>query len=453
MSSLTKKLLLCVLGVLLIWATSAWFIANRADQHFLTMIEKIRESKASRFLEIEVLSQSEGFFESATEIGLMPSLTFFDEHSELTRLNVLRKSGPIFLSRDGIQFGLSRWEVSFEKNESETDEDTDTDLSQPFGVVLIDFAEKMHLDASLPTMDFPSGSFSDLRATGALNFLSDTFILEIDVGSLSYTNKQLIINVEDFSAKASNVPINEAANSSQTITQIAMLARKSDVSLRGFQKKIKFDLQTNGSIWANSDTLSGDLQLQFNALRSEARVLDWQVQFRKLLKAGFWEVLAKQSEISSLFQQAKWSMEDIETPEQQDFLRSLLLEASKLSRVQSRDFLKPLLIAKQSEVATTATLKSGVDTQSSQFFVSGVATAGTTSPSLKLEGFIKLDTRLLNAGGLYLLNEWHQNRWFRQYETTFETDVLISEQQFFLDKIDVPFGKVTTELVQVLLDQ
>lgn len=456
-----NKVLAGVLAFLVVWSASTWFIGKNTKQYFGIALEAIANSKASSFFEVEVLSHDESFFGSIAEIKLIPVSALLDESLERQQFTLHRNNGPVFINRDGIQFGLVRWEVSMR----EIAPDATSNSEKPLGTAIINFSEAMKLNFSTPTLTVSKWVFEKLGFSGVLDFAKREYDFETNVSRLSYSHQQFTLSLDEVDFESSSVSTGQSSKTDQTLTQLALTTQQSELSLRGQQKKTKFNLQSNGSLWANNDTLSGDLQLNSNseeskkpdvatdALGSDALVLDAQLQFRELLTDGFWQVLNKQSEIFSLLQQADWAMEDIETPEQQDFLRSLYLDAARITRTQLQNPLRPLLIAEQSKMAIKTSLSNASNGSLSQLSLGGTAGFETNSPKLVLKGLVKVDSKMLNSPTLALLDKWSKRRWFRQYEAEFEADLLIRNQKFLLNNFLVPVDAVKDELSNALADQ
>ena len=60
---------------------------------------------------------------------------------------------------------------------------------------------------------------------------------------------------------------------------------------------------------------------------------------------------------------------------------------------------------------------------------------------------------MLNSRGVALLGKWSKRRWFRRYETEFESDITVRNERFLLNKIIVSAGGLIDELSQAVTDQ
>ncbi len=455
MKSPLTKLFSGLIVLLLVWAGTSWWLADKSKQHFAMAIQTIEESSTGSFLEAELLSHNDSFFGSSSVIKLIPTSPLIDESIESQRFLLKKSNGPIFINQEGVQFGISRWELSIIETESNPTE-------QLLGNAIVSFSESLDLTIKKPALTVANWSFKQVAVAGTLDFTSASFDIEADVFGLAYRHPQFLLSFEDVKLKASSRNINE----SPVITsQIALNTRKGELSLRDQQKRIPFTLQSNGSIWAKNDTLSGDLQIKsaseewfksnstLGSEKTDDLVLDLTLQFREFLTNGLWQAVETQSEVFSLLQQAEWAMDDIETPEQQDFLRSLFLEASRISLAQLEDPFGPMLIANRSKLAANANVSQANSDLSSQFTLGGLSSGGSDKPILALKGEMKVDRQMLNEQARTLFDRWSNRRWFRQYETEFETDVAIRNQRLLLNNFLVSVDGLEAELSQAMTDQ
>jgi hypothetical protein len=456
MKSLITKIFSGLLILLLVWGGSSWLLAEKSKQYFDTAMHELAGSRASSFVEVEVIERNESFFGSSTEIKLVPASALIDESIELQRFMLKKSSGPIFINQTGIQFGVSRWEFSVIESELNSAE-------QLLGAATVSFSERVNLKIEQPALKIANWTFDEIIVDGIFDFTSLSFDINADILGLSYRHQQFLLSFANASLESKSSELEKAPEIYNA--QLALTANQGVLSLRGQQKKIPLTLQSNGSIWANNDTLSGDLRitsasgelLELNSVQASEKnddlALDVTLQFRELLTDGFWQTVKTQSEVFSLLQQAEWAMEDIETPEQQDFLRSLYLDVSRISLSQLHNPLGPMLIADRSKLAAKANVRQVNNDVSSQFSISGLSGGAVDNPTLVLKGDMKVDRQMLSGQARTLLDKWSNRRWFRQYETEFEADVAIRNQQLLLNNFLVSVDGLEAELSQAITDQ
>jgi hypothetical protein len=446
-----------LLVLLLSWGGASWFLSETSKQHFATTIESMALGKASSFVEVEVLNHAETFLGSSTEIKLIPTSALIDEDIEFQRFMLKRRNGPVFINQNGIEFGVARWSFSIIESELNS-------ADQLLGEAIVDFSEKVNLKIEKSALTIANLTIEELLIDGVLDFANASFDVNAAGVGLSYRHQQFLISFADANLQLKSAsPIGSSTNHN---SQLVLITNKGELSLSGPQKKIPFTLQSNGSIWANNDTLSGDLQIESAngellkldsadaSNKTDDLVMDVTLQFREFLTDGFWQAVKTQSEVFSLLQQVEWAMEDIETPEQQDFLRSLYLDVTRISLSQLHNPFGPMLIANRSKLAMKANLSQALKKDvSSHFSIGGVSNGAVDSPSLVLKGEMKVNRQMLNGQTLTLLDKWSNRRWFRQYETEFEADLAIRNQQLLLNNFLVSFDGLEAELSQAITDQ
>ena len=456
MKSSLIKVFSGLLILLLIWGGSSWILADKSQQHLATVIKELEVSKASSFIEVEVIKHDESFRGSNTEIKLIPTSALVDESIELQRFILKKSNGPIFINQDGIQLGVARWEFSIIESDL-------NDAEQLLGSVVVGFSEEIDLSVENSALTIANWTFDKVIVDGNIDYTSSSFNINAEISGLVYQHQQFLLSFPNARLESKSFDVKSAPETYNA--QLALTANQGELSLRGQQKKIPFTLQSNGSIWANNDTLSGDLQvksvssqsLKLNSVQGSDKTgdlaLDMSLQFRELLADGFWKVIQRQSEVFSLLQQAEWAMEDIETPEEQDFLRSLYLDVSRISLSQLQNPLGPMLIADRSKLAAKANVSQVNSDVSSQLSLGGLSSGADDNPTLVLKGEMKVNRQMLNGQTRTLLDKWSNRRWFRQYETEFEADVAIRNQQLLLNNFLVSIDGLEAELSRAITDQ
>ncbi len=85
MKSPLTKLFSGLIVLLLAWAGTSWWLADKSKQHFAMAIQTIQESTAGSFLEAELLSHDDSFLGSSSVVKLIPTSPLIDESIESQR--------------------------------------------------------------------------------------------------------------------------------------------------------------------------------------------------------------------------------------------------------------------------------------------------------------------------------------------------------------------------------
>jgi len=463
-------LLFVLFGLFLLWGAGSWMIAKGAKNHFDLAVAAIATGRTKDFFELEVLDYQESLYGASAKIKLIPTSALIDEDIENWQFLLKRINGPLFINRQGLQLGLARWQLSMQESDSEISDGLVQALqlassAKPIASAVVDFSERASLSYSGSALSSPNLMIDKLMIDGNIDFNNARHELTIQASGLSYSNKQFLMRFPDVAVDSKRGHARPEYSSKANVTELTVVADDGELILSGQSKKIPFNLQSHGSLWVNNDTLSSDWQIDAVSGQllqaggasvngeSDYFQTDLNLQFRELLISGFWQYLNNQSEIYSLFQQAEWALEEVETPEQQDFLRSLYLDADRIERTQRGNPLKPLLIAERSQLAATARLRLGNEGEASQLSIAGSTKGKIDEPELTLKGDVNIEREMLSARGVALLDKWNKKRWFRRYETEFESDITVRNGRLQLNKIIVSADGLIAELSQAIADQ
>ncbi|MGB1310249.1 MAG: hypothetical protein ACPG47_03515, partial [Leucothrix sp.] len=335
--------------------------------------------------------------------------------------------------------------------------------TQPIATLVHGFSDKALLRAEMANLALDNILLGQLIVEGEINTADLQHKLTLQASDLIYRSPHFALRFPDANL-VSNHLAESNTSTAKELTKLSIEADAGELLIAGDSKKVPFHLRSHGSIWFNNDTLSSDWQINTATGKPISSVVsdiskqpnhlqaDISLQFRDLLIGGFAQYLQNQSDIFSVLQQAEWAMEEVETPEQQDFLRSLLLDAERIQQSQSDNPLKPLLIAERSQLAINAKVTNG-DAAPSQLFLGGSALSDAKEPALMLQGQVKVTQNLLNDGGLALLEKWNNRQWLRRYETDFESDITVRNERLLLNNFVVSVEGLSAELSQALVDQ
>lgn len=467
----SKTLLYTLISVFLLWSAGSWLIAKSAKQHFEHALAELANGHAKDFFELELINYQQTFYGASAELKLIPNSALINEDVENWKFYLERSNGPIFINRDGVQLGKARWQLSVQERDPSASEESVVldELSsdaKPIGSVLLSFFEKANVKFEASALSLSDWTFENIAIESDLDLGTFQYELQIQTAGASYRDKQFALQLPGLglTSKSSGEGATDQVPAGK-LTEVAIKANDGELILLNSSKKVPFNLQSRGSVWVNNDTLSSDWQINTvggqllklnesnNAEKSDYFKTDVSLQFRELLTSGFWQYLKNQSEVFSLLQQAEWAMEEVETPEQQDFLRSLYLDSDRIRQAQLKNPLKPLLIAKRSKLAANAKLTFDSESTPSQLSFGGTTTGNIDTPELALKGQVQIKQAMLNSQWSALLDKLSKRRWFRRYETEFESDITIRSERFLLNNIIVPVNSLSGELSRILADQ
>jgi len=462
---------LAMLGLLFVWSLGSWSMAKTARQQFDLALETIATGQAKDFFELEVIHYQEGLHGSTAELRVIPTSALLDESIEDWKFLLQRSNGPLFINNDGVQLGLARWQLSVKEIELEVSDEPSMQLSgwfsspPPIASLGVGFFKDTYLSVESPVKSLGNWVFDSLAIEGDIDFANSQHQILTNIAGLKYRDKRIAIDIPNASLVSRSAGEAAAASAPPNLTKLTLSANNGELVYPAQSKKVPFNLQSHGSIWVNNDTLSSDWKINIAsgdnlkisgadiAGKSDVLRADVDLQFREFLVSGFWQYLNNQSEIFSLLQQAEWAVEEVETPEQQDFLRSLFLDANRIKKSQLDNSLKPLLIAERSQMAINIRLSTGSEGEASRLIMSGNTISRANEPELALKGEAVIQREMLNKRWLGMLEKWNRRQWFRRYETEFESDITVRNGRLLLNNVIMSVDRLGAELSQALTDQ
>lgn len=454
-----------LLTLLLLWGGTSWVLSKQAKQQLSTALETIANGKVKDFFELEVLNYRQHIYGATVNLKFISNSALISEDVEGKVFTIEQTNGPIFINWQGVQLGLSRWQLNNDFDHSRESVSILGKLlptAEPIGIAVVTFFDSIDLNVEVAKFGLSNWLLNDVVVTGFVDAVKPSNDFRVHISELTYQDERASLRFADISLESASAKDTNVASKQQLITTFSLNANDSEIVVKGRSSKIPFNVQSRGSLWANNDTLSGDL-LAFSGnslLQTSGAInhsVDWGVnislQFRDFLTGGFWEYLSAKSDISSLLQQADWAMEDVETPEQQDFLRSLFVDVGRVQTTQADNPLKPLLVAGKSRLALQMKLNKAISDVPSQLLLSGFAAKKISNPSLVLTGEASVQAGMLNDRWLKLIDGWCKKGWFRRYEAGFESDISVMSEQLLLNDFIVSVDGFKAELSQTITDQ
>ena len=424
-----------LLFVFVVWAGLTWYAENRSKQELHRVIQEINASELGKHIQITVDSYRYGLYGSESELKLTNLSGLLPEAIDSGRWILKRHNGPVFLSSSSVTFGLVKWQLYNETERLVTLVNRTTTQSQ----------------LTLSKVDWRHGEWlmDAVDVVALFNEQDSDPVISIEVSGLKYASEHTSLHLGTLSFSSERLPDNQSKVADVRSTIWRLLITQGVLSNRQHSKNIAFNLQGDGSLWANNDTLSGDVR--FNA--SSGVSGDLNLQFRALSSKGIWETIDVFSRISLLAQETAWAIEEVETPEQQDFLISLLAESDGLKQGLVENLLKPLLLHKRSQLALNANLVDIPGYPSVKLNLGGGADGNLENPDLKLQGQISIGRAGLNRAWQTMLTDMTDKKWLRQYEAEFESDVELIQQQMRLNDNIVSRDRLLAELSRFREDQ
>ena len=457
---MTRRLsifLITCLALVLLWGSVSWYFAQASQRAFHDYVAQLSEQSHEHFFEVLVDEYQETFLGAEARLTVKFAIPSLRELFGELKLQANRLNGPVFINNSGVQFGSGRWVLSVDETADEVVSNTVETLFDgqlPKATIRFDFFEKAHFKLIAQYIRHSDFSADDLALEGYFDLSNGSYQLQM-------TSKQSDLSLADLSLTIPNLDLavqrlaqNSGLDARSNAAVVDLNADNALLALKKQGKKIPLDISSRGSLWLINDTLSGDWQMLLKAKASEAaQQLHIELQFREWLAEGFLAYWRQQATIANLNEQAEWALEEgAETPEEQDFIMSLYGDAERIKRSQSRDVLRPMLKYEHSQLSLKAQLKDNSG-ELGQMTINGNTDGSQKNPWLAINGDAGIVRNTLSDSGKLLLKRWQQRFWLRSYETAFETDIAVRNQQFLLNNIRVSWEDLSSELKQLINDQ
>lgn len=451
-----SAILVSVLALLLLWGSVSWYCGNVAKRNLQAYVLSQSADLPQRFFSLELLDYQENFTGAEAHLVLKFTVPALAEQLGDVRLVARSVNGPVFMGREGLEFGVVRWKLRLDQV---ADQVLANSVQNVFvgqmaqAILRVDFFDQLHFRLAAEQLRSTNWSADQLHILGQLDLNSGAYDVAIgaDHSELRLAGWKLMLPHPALSLQRLAQRVGLAPESNAPTLDF----NSSHASLFSTQKSetIPFNLSSRGSIWLNNDTLSGDWQVLLeNPPSQDVNYASFRLKFRELLAEGAYAYWKKRAYIEGLLEQAQWAQEEVETPEQQDFLISLYREAEQLQKAWNHDLIGPMLRYQDSQLSLDAVIKQA-DGVESQLNIAGQAEGESSQPQLKVTGKALIQASMLSPLVQQQLEKWQQRLWVSADETTFAADISMHEQQLLLNHKQVSWAQLIEELKQVLDDQ
>ena len=183
------SVLYSLLGLLLVWSVASWSIAKTSRHHFDVALEALATGPVKNFFELELVDYQERYYAATVELSVIPTSGLIDENIEHSKVFLHRSNGPVLINRDGVQFGLARWELMIEENDPDASDETLTQSSglflglHPIASVDVGFLENIQVSFEKPVKSLLNWSFESLAIEGSIDFANAQHQISMEVAN------------------------------------------------------------------------------------------------------------------------------------------------------------------------------------------------------------------------------------------------------------------------------
>lgn len=446
--------LMIFLTLVMLWGSSSWYFAKITREAFEAYLQQAET--VPQLLDIELLNYKETL--TGAQVRLTVNTPIAAMAGQVGEVHLLARSlnGPVLVTDSGIRFGISQWQITVDETEDAVVANTlrsvfDGEL--PKISAYFDFFDQLQVEFSARQFIGAEWQAKAIQLQTQLGLLSGEYQAEATAKRVNWRRGDVSVSAPDIRFDVNRVAPQQGLSAQANAAVIDFLSENLNVTFAGASSGVPLNLRSRSSLWLNNDTLSGDLELTVKnpTLNDEQDGL-LSVQFRDWRTEGLLAYWRSQSQRASLLQQAEWALEEVETPEQQDFLWRLLDKADRIEQQQGQQLWQSLLVAGRSRLELSAGLRqSGLAL--AQLTVNGAADHFGQHTGLRLEGDFRADRPMLSPRWQALMTRWHRRLWLRQYENEYEADIRLRDQQLLINAFRVSASQLAAELKRAVVDQ
>lgn len=454
MNRILAFVLIIFLTLVMLWGSSSWYFAKVSRQAFDAYLQQAET--LPQLLNIELLDYKETL--TGAQVRLTVNTPLAAIAGEVGEIHLLARSlnGPVLISDTGIRLGTSQWRITVDESENAVLANTlrslfDGDL--PHISAYFDFFDQLYLDFNARQFIGAELQAKAIHLQTQLGLLTGAYQAELNARSVNWRRGDVLLSAPDLRLDVNRVAPQHGLSAQANAAVIDLLSEELSLTLGDASSAIPLNLRSRSSWWLNNDTLSGDLDLTVkNPTLNEGQDGVLIASFRDWRTEGLLAYWRLQSQRASLLQQAEWALEEVETPEQQDFLWRLLDKADRIEQRQGAHFWQSLLLAERSSLDVSIALQqAGLSVV--QFNAKGRAKTYAQHAGLQLEGDFRADRQALNPRWQSLMERWQRRLWLRKYDNEYEADIKLRDQQLLFNAFRVSASSLAAELKRAVADQ
>jgi len=454
MNRLLAFVLIIFLTLVMLWGSSSWYFAKVTREAFDAYLQQAEA--VPQLLDIELLDYKETL--TGAQVRLTVNTPVAAMAGQVGDVHLLARSlnGPVLITDSGIRFGTSQWQITVDETEDAVVANTlrsvfDGELPQISAY--FDFFDQLYLDFSARQFIGAEWQAKAIHLQTQLGLLSGEYQAEATAKSVNWRRGEVSISAPDIRFDVNRVAPQQGLGAEANAAVIDFLSESLRLKLAGASSGVPLNLRSRSSLWLNNDTLSGDLDLTVkNPTLSDDQDGLLSVQFRDWRTEGLLAYWRLQSQRASLLQQAEWALEEVDTPEQQDFLWRLLDKADRIEQKLGQQLWQSLLVAERSSLDLNVGLRQA-GLAIAQLNVKGAARTFNQHAGLQLEGDFRVDRQTLSPRWQSLMMRWQRRLWLRKYENEYEADIKLRDQQLLINAFRVSASQLAAELKRVVADQ
>ena len=385
-----KHYLLLFIVLIALWLSLARYFGNQAEQAFNVYLHSHTEVLGEKLIRFELLNYRKklmGALGATAQLRLSSDIPMVAEHLGEVRITAQLLNGPIFITKQGVSTGSSRWLFKVDEANSSASDLENLAVLFPNGLpkvtVRTDFKHQAHYFSRLETR------FAKLVLSGLYQFETDDQ-QENNHGSIQIENLQL--GVLPQTIRAENISISyqqygQAVSAGYKPGLTALRSPSLIINHPYLKQAVEVSVVAKSDLSIDEAFLKGFVQLDLKQQKNTELPFDTaklHLRFSGLSAAGVMAVSDAKAELDNLKQQINWTLEDMgEYPEGRDEIVQLNDNIQLAQKGLSAELLKKVFQGKDS--VFEAKISSQQATNESKV-TAGLVNAGEDNVSAQVTG-------------------------------------------------------------------
>ena len=360
-----KHYLLLFLLLVLLYLSLGRYFADQAEEAFRQYLYTHSKTPGEKLLRIELLNYDRTLLGARARLRLSSDIPVVAER--IGEINIMAKliNGPVFLSRQGVSTGSSRWLFSIDKKNS-----TEAELANlrvifpqqfPRIVVQTDFRHRANYFARLDTQ------LAQLRLSGFYQF-ETAEQTESNHGSIQIDKLHWGVPPKTLLAESIAISFQQNGAAVSAGYKPGLIAVRSPLVLIGhplFKDKLSISLVAKSDLGIDAGLLNGFVQLNVKQSQQKNKELPFEtarasLHFAGLSAEAIVALSESKAELDNLKQQVNWILEDMgEYPEGRDALFALNDKIKSAQMTLNQLLLNKILHGKDSKFRLEISTRQG----------------------------------------------------------------------------------------------
>ena len=320
-----RHYLLLFIVLIALWLSLGRYFGNQAEQAFNVYLQSHTEVLGEKLIRFELLNYRKklmGALGATAQLRLSSDIPVVAELIGEVRITAQLLNGPIFITKQGVSTGSSRWVFKVdEANSSESDLENLRVLfpkAFPRVTVRTDFNYQAHYFSRLETR------FAKLVLSGLYQFETDEQ-QENNHGSIQIENLQLGVSAQTIQAENISISYQQYGQAVSAGYKPGLTALRSPALIINhpyLKQAVEVSVVAKSDLSIDEGFLKGFVQLDLKQQKNTELPFDTaklHLRFSGLSAAGVMAVSDAKAELDNLKQQINWTLEDMgEYPEGRD---------------------------------------------------------------------------------------------------------------------------------------